>query len=209
MSVQDSGRSRDMTCDEILAAHSDYLDGLLPAHEAARVQWHLASCQSCGRYDRIVRRGTGLVRELTEVEPSDDFTERLQHRLYHVQDAAALASSRTGGPGVAATVAVAGVLAIMAWSPLMLRSGVMEPGTAVVMDSGTSESAPAQPGAMPDLTADYDDVWGAGLIPMSAPAIMSLRGGDAVQTLASYPGPYSPLVVTPPVQRTVRTISID
>lgn len=209
MSVQDSGRSRDMSCDEILAAHTDYLDGLLPAHEAARVQWHLASCTACGRYDRIVRRGTELVREMPEIVPSDDFTERLQHRLYHVQDAAALASTRGASPGVAATVAVAGVLALLAWSPLMVREGVMEPGTAMSMESALPDDAAAQPGAVIDLTLEHDDIWNAGLIPVPAPAIMSLRGGDAVQTLASYPGPYSPLVVTPPAHRAVRTISID
>jgi predicted anti-sigma-YlaC factor YlaD len=202
VSVQDAGRPHDATCEEILAAYSDYLDGLLVPHEAAKVQWHLASCAGCARYDRVVRRSTELVRELPEVAPADDFAERLQHRLYHVQDGEVIAETR-GAAGAAATIAVAGVIALLAWSPLFV-GGTDGPTAAMAWETDGSADTPL------DLTTHAGDAWGAaGLIPLAAPAIMSLRGGDAVQVLASFPGPYSPLVVTPPAHRTVRTISIE
>jgi hypothetical protein len=202
--VMDAGRSPDATCDEILAAHSDYLDGVLPPHEAATVQWHLASCASCGRYDRVVRRGADLVRELPVVEPSDDFAERLQHRLYHLQDGPAIAGSRHTGAGAAATMAVAGVLALLAWSPLFL-----EIGTESAPELAAAEERTVWPVQLTD--ASEPDLWtsAAGLMPVAAPAMLSLRGGDAVRVLSSVPGPYSPLVVEPPVHRPVRTISIE
>jgi anti-sigma factor RsiW len=201
-----SGRSPDVRCDEILAAHSDYLDGQLPASEAAKVQWHLATCAACGRYDRVVRRGAELARELPAVEPSDDFAERLQHRLFHVQDGPAIAEARRAGAGVAATMAMVGVIALVAWSPLLV-DGVAEPAVefASVDQPPAFEPVQLTDSAEPDLWTSA-----AGLMPLSAAAMLTLRGGDAVQVISSsVPGPYSPLIVEPPMRRPIRTISIE
>jgi anti-sigma factor RsiW len=199
--VTEAGQPHDVTCEEILAAHSDYLDGLLPAHEAARLQWHLSSCAACGRYDRVVRRGAELARELPAIAPSDDFAERLQHRLFHLQDGPAIAENR--GASGAGTIAVAGVIALLAWSPLLI-DGATEP---------TGYSAVAQ-GASPGHAFEAfvpDEIWfsTAGLMQVAAPAMLTLGGDDVVQVLSSVPGPYSPLTIEPPVHRTVRTVSIE
>lgn len=199
MGVQDAGQSYDVSCDDILASHSDYLDGLLAPHEAARVQWHLASCATCGRYDRVVRRSSELVREIPGIEPSEDFAERLQHRLFHVQDGQAIAEARTPGGSAAATLAVAGVLALLAWSPLILQR---EDAAAGAM---AAAEAAMEPLAV-DLTTQGEEAWNAaGFMPLSASAMMAL-GNDAVHVLATLPGPHSPLVVSPPVHRTMRQV---
>lgn len=191
-----AGRS-DGICDDVIARHSDYLDGLLPAHEAAQVQWHLSTCSSCARYDRVVRRGLEMVRELPEVLPSEDFAERLQHRIYHLQDGRAIANQRTAG--AAATFAVASMIALLAWSPLILGGAGPAPG----MQATAAPPRPEPAVLPPPRLLDGEDVW----FPLPA---QPLGTSDLIATLAAFPGPYSPLVVQPPVHGGgVRTVSSE
>jgi hypothetical protein len=192
---QDASRKREVMCDEVLAMHSDYLDGLLAAHEAARVQWHLSSCSSCARYDRVVRRGGELLRELPKVMPSDDFAERLQHRIFHLQDGEKLGAQRAGA---AATFAVASVIALLAWSPLFF-AGEDSIGVASVTEE--QHNAPFLPA--PALLGGVGDVW------LPAPLTGPLGNTDPLRVLASFPGPHSRLVVNPPLHGTVRTVSSE
>jgi hypothetical protein len=193
-----SGRS-DSVCDEVIDRYSDYLDGLLAPHDAAQVQWHLSACASCGRYDRVMRQATELARELPEIVPSDDFAERLQHRIYHVQDGGAIASQRSAG--VAATFAVASVIALLAWSPVFFDS---DDGRVVQATSERAYPAPSTGPVLPAAPLMGEDLW------FPLPPAQPLSSSDLIATLASFPGPYSPLVVMPPVHRgTVRTISTD
>lgn len=131
-----------MTCQEFLARHAEYMDELLNQQEVARCEAHLATCAACARYDRVVRQGIRLLRATPEIEPSADFFPRLQHRLYHLEDEL---RAGTRGPGASAVVslAIAGVLAFLAWSPLMRLDQVFisVPGSA---DGWTAElSEPA------------------------------------------------------------------
>ena len=77
-----------MVCKEFLEGHSEYRDGLLAAAEKARFEAHMEACGSCRRYDAVVARGIDMLRALPNVETSPDFQPRLQHRLFHVDDAA-------------------------------------------------------------------------------------------------------------------------
>ena len=92
-----------MNCKDFLARHSDWYDGLLEHSAAVRFQLHADACDSCARYDRVVRRGVELVRELPGVELSSDFESRMRHRLYHERDA--MAAARRSGLGVYAVAA--------------------------------------------------------------------------------------------------------
>ncbi|HLU24740.1 MAG TPA: zf-HC2 domain-containing protein [Longimicrobiales bacterium] len=107
-----------MTCQEFLARYSDYLDEQLEPLEAALCRAHMERCPSCARYDRVLRRGLALVRELPQIEPSSDFMPRLQHRLYHVDDDLEM-GRRASGASAMVTLAIAGMLAAVAWSPLI------------------------------------------------------------------------------------------
>jgi hypothetical protein len=210
-------------CEELLARYGDYIDGQLSPLQAARLQLHLEVCGSCARYDRIMSRGLELVRELPELTPSHDFEERLQHRLYHADDAAALAAQRPTAGAVAA-FAVAGVIALLAWSPLLLST---EDGTAVVASNEQRRAQPTDraqatyraPAYMTPATAQSDvpvhvpltaPLHGAGDLWQPAVAVPPLSSGDMARILAAFPGPYSPLVVSPPVHgRSVRTVSTE
>lgn len=100
-----------MDCREFIARHSELVDGALAPDDRTRLREHAERCSSCARYDRVVRRGGELVRQLLpRVEASSDFQPRLKHRLYHVRDEsaprhagvyAALAVLLVAGTGVA------------------------------------------------------------------------------------------------------------
>lgn len=190
-----------MECDEFLEGHSEYLDGMLAAREAARFRAHVELCMACARYDSVVRRGQALVQDLPEIEPSHDFELRLQHRIFHLEDESLLAPAR--GITGTATLAIAAALAIVAWSPMLVRDdGVpIAPGVAVpaAAPANVVNARPVTDDVVIDPLFSQHEGWYPA--PVSAPA--------ATHTLAAFPGPYSPLVVTPPVHRAVRTVSTE
>jgi hypothetical protein len=89
-----------------------------------------------------------LLRASPEIEPSTDFFPRLQHRLYNVEE-----ELRSGarGPGSNAIVslALAGVLALLAWSPLMRLDQVLLPVPAVGEDRVAKEMGGVSPDPTP------------------------------------------------------------
>lgn len=186
-----------MTCRDFLAQHSEYLDERLDPLAAERIRTHAAKCPTCGRYDRVVRRGLRLVRQLPEVTPSPDFHARLQHRLFHVQEE--LAHERFAASGAAAALAIAGVIAFAAWSPLM-RPTASEAAPAVA----TVEAAPAATTEAAIVQSSErlrtPDWWlghGAqGVFTHTSIGYPGMRG--TLDPALAFPGPYSPLVVAPP-----------
>jgi hypothetical protein len=201
---QDRAGRNEIQCDELLARHGDYLDGLLGPFEAARVQLHLELCLSCARYDRVVRRGMDIVRDLPEIAPSADFELRLQHRIFHVDDAAALRDTRSSA-GTVATLAVAGFIALLAWSPVLITTedGVAVTSSAAVLPAGAADALTHLPARTPLLSGGAHP-W------QPVHALSPLSNGETVRIMAAFPGPYSPLIVAPPVHgRSVRTISTE
>lgn len=211
--LRDAQASAPLGCDELRERHGDYVDGVVAADVQARIEAHLAGCSRCTRYDRVVRQGLQLVRELPQLAPSDDFEQRLQHRIFHVQDGAALAHDRPFS-GVAVAAAVAGIIALVAWSPLLLSTTdrvasdtlPVEPSATMsrVASAGTQMDAPALvvPLTPADPLGGALDDWFAGQ--MTAPT-----SSTAAYPLV-FPGPYSPLIVQPPVHGgAVRMISTE
>jgi anti-sigma factor RsiW len=184
------------------------MDGLLPARATQQVASHLAACEACARYDRMLRRSLELVHEMPELPLSDEFEQRLQHRLFHLQDGAALAQERpVAGVGVAAAVAV--MIALVAWSPLLLSSRDVAPSSTLSLHATQNVTRAdveltTSPAQSMSVSAEPLDVMIDGWFnaPLSAPAA-------SVHSLA-FPGPYSPLIVQPPVHGgAVRTISTE
>lgn len=136
-----------------------------------------------------------LVRDLPDTEPSADFEMRLQHRIFHMEDARAL---QPRAAGAATALGIAAVMALLAWSPMLMVAG----------ESGTA--------AAPALELEEDGAYEAfepmPLFSQNAWYPMSMQAAPVHQplaVLASFPGPYSPLVVTPPAHRSVRTVSTE
>ena len=194
-----------MTCQEFLARYSEYLDELLDPMEAARVHHHLSRCASCARYDRVMRQGLELVRELPLVEPSPDFEPRLQHRLFHVRDEQA--DERASGASAVVALAIAGMLAAIAWSPLLRQDPLTIDLPAVQARApGAELRAPAfsLPAAWPDRrlakeadkAADAVPWWWE--LPLSGMGAGWPQADFAPPTFMPTPGPYSPLIVDHP-----------
>lgn len=136
-----------MDCTEFLTRHSDLADGV-PAGDRARFEEHLTRCPSCARYDRVVRQGIQLCRELPRIEPSGDFLPRLQHKIYHLEDELARRPAFTGSTVLAVVLILGFVTA--AWLPALLhRHEVVLPPIVV--------EAPARPHVAPPFA--YTPLW--------------------------------------------------
>lgn len=110
-----------LDCSEFLEGYSGFRDGTLGEVRSADFEEHLGVCDACARYDRVIRDGVALVRELPEIEPSYDFLPRLQHRIYHLEDDRARARQGSGASAVLIS-GIALAIGATAWAPL-LRGG--------------------------------------------------------------------------------------
>jgi len=78
-----------MTCNEIRQQFSAYLDGELPADQAADVREHLAKCPDCAREYRLIASTWEMLLADEDVEPSADFARNFWQRIRHEQAAPA------------------------------------------------------------------------------------------------------------------------
>ncbi|WP_425154217.1 anti-sigma factor family protein [Candidatus Palauibacter sp.] len=101
-----------MVCEEFIEGHTEYRDGVLPTGEIARFDAHMDDCASCRGYDSVLERGLAMWRALPPVETSPDFRPRLQHRLFHVEDAAKLPFRAHVGRAAAIVVASAALFSL-------------------------------------------------------------------------------------------------
>ena len=103
-----------MTCQEFLARYSDYRDGLINApREARRFARHLATCNTCRRFDAALHRGVGALLTLPSREPPASFRPRLEQRLAAEQADAGRATF-PARPAVAAALLIAVALGLLA-----------------------------------------------------------------------------------------------
>ncbi len=70
-----------MRCSEFKDFHCLFVDDTLAGVELVRMQRHIAECAECARIDARVRRSLMLVRSLPAIEPSAEFSAKLDARL--------------------------------------------------------------------------------------------------------------------------------
>ncbi|HVE78003.1 MAG TPA: zf-HC2 domain-containing protein [Gemmatimonadaceae bacterium] len=102
-----------MDCREFRDKHSAFVDDVLPGVDMDAMQRHLAACPPCARHDTTIRRALLLFRNLPEIRPSGDFTERLNARLRAVRTAGA--TTVQPGPGVGAFVGAASLVVALGY----------------------------------------------------------------------------------------------
>jgi len=173
-----------MDCSEFIERYSEYDDSLLPSGEAAVFRLHLAECPSCARYDRVLRKGRMLARQLPEPAPSEDFVPRLQWAI------AGPSGIRNWG-ALVATLGALTCTAVAASAVHVATAGALD-GPAVAAPDSEAAAGPgwARPGrrvvSLPPFE-DSETTWtwveGAGRVDHPAPAT------------------YSPLVTGPPAYR--------
>lgn len=68
-----------LTCKELVAHSSDYLDGQLTLRQRLAVRAHLAMCGNCRRFIRQMKLTQAVIRQMPEEElpELDALTERL------------------------------------------------------------------------------------------------------------------------------------
>lgn len=136
-----------MDCGTFLEGYSDYRDDLLPLPARVGFEAHLRACASCARYDRVVEGGVRVLAADAGLEVSEDFMDRLQHRLYHVEDELAAARRRRARPLRRSVAAAAGVAAtaagVVAGSAVYSRTA---PTVTLLPAVAVSAPAPPAPG---------------------------------------------------------------
>jgi hypothetical protein len=97
-----------MDCREFCDQHLAFVDDTLAGIELVRMQRHLAECDGCAKQDAKIRRSLLLFRNLPSIEPSRDFSARLEARLKNCQEEQLAITHRNLRRGaIAATLASA------------------------------------------------------------------------------------------------------
>jgi anti-sigma factor RsiW len=106
-----------MTCSTFREQHFAFMDGELDPVELANMERHLTECATCAAHDSVVRRGILLVRNLPPIEPSADFSSRLEARLGALSGRPSARVPTKMRPYLATAIGVAavGYLAVLAF----------------------------------------------------------------------------------------------
>lgn len=98
-----------MRCSEFKDLHCSFVDDTLAGVELVRMQGHIAECADCARLDARVRRSLMLVRSLAPIEPSADFSSRLDARLRECR----LSQARVSASGFRTVAAIGAIASLL------------------------------------------------------------------------------------------------
>lgn len=158
-----------MNCSEYLEHASELLEGGVDGEMALMLEAHLAECSRCRRHRVALERGLALLQALPALEVPRDFGPRLNHRIFHLEDGAGIARESLGsGTTTAAVLAMAVLLALVAWTPRMAgpRVTLELPALVVAGPPAQTFTPRARPptfsrGVSFFTTADFQEgVWG-------------------------------------------------
>jgi anti-sigma factor RsiW len=112
-----------MDCSTFEKHQTGFVDGTLPDALVVEMQLHLSECPRCSRRDTALRRGLMVLRNMPAIEPSPDFTARLEARLREGEAPAQpntrfRASAVSGLAAVALGVFAAGYFALGSYPPV-------------------------------------------------------------------------------------------
>ena len=156
---------------------------------------HMASCPSCRRYDRVVRKGVAVLRSAPEPKPRHRLgvvTVRRRARLAERRENRRLEAEARGSSTIVGAVAFAAVLACVAALPMLFDGA---PETAPPARESVTTGAPGYyrpgvgfPPVLPSAVAAQPSFpWGTTL---SFPvAYSSLGGSFSVPAPSFFPGP--------------------
>lgn len=161
-----------MDCREFRKHHLAFTDGTLGDEDQLAMQLHLAECRGCDRYDTVVRRGLLVLRNLAPIETAPDFLDRLNAKLYQIEQADARAATYRG-PGFGSFITLA---------TSMLAAGFLAAAlldwTGPVQDIRFAPVVAMRPATPPPPPVDFDfvasasaglPVWSAAMMAEQAP----------------------------------------
>ena len=162
-----------MDCRDFRDKHFAFVDDTLPGVELVGMQMHLMECEGCAQHDATVRRSLMLFRSLPTIEPSQDFSARLQQRLNEVKIADAAAAQSGRARKLTATVAVTSVV-MLGYIGVSLRQVdypqdiVLPPVVAMASLPGTAPMSSPAPEMIASVPAGLP-IWTAALFAEQAP----------------------------------------
>lgn len=171
-----------MDCIEFLDGYSDYDDSLVTRAEAESFRRHMEECAACARYDRVLRKGRMLARQVEAPAPEGDFVPRLEERLW-----------MEAGPRSSVAPAVAGGFLTLALAAVL--------GVWVFQIDG-----PGAPVAADDVHVHDDTPFDRALV-LPATAYAEPSDWSAPRVDRRVAPSYSPLVTGPPAYRADRRAS--
>jgi Putative zinc-finger len=176
-----------MDCREFFDKHVAFVDDTLPGIELVRMQTHIAECEICAKQDAKVRRALLLFRNLPSIEPSADFSQRLEARLRRESEGEELLAStqrnlRRGA--IAATLASAAMLGYIATTLSHANSSrdlVMPPVVATLPEPELTPITTSTPAIVTSVSAGLT-IWPAAVFAEQAP----VRFAHSKLELANY-----------------------
>lgn len=117
-----------LSCSEVLARHSEYIDGEMHAPDSERWRAHLAACSLCARYDRVLRKGVRLLHDEDDLQADPEFIQHLRYRIADEHHR----MSQPISMNASMAVTVAAVLALAVSLPMMMSKS--EATTAVASE---------------------------------------------------------------------------
>lgn len=154
-----------MDCRDFQENHFGFVDDTLPGIELVGIQMHLLECEKCAKQDAAVRRSLMLFRNIPLIEPSADFSARLNERLELVRAEGASAAVLGRSRKFAAAIALTSVV-MLGYIGLSLRqvdfpqdivfppvvASIPEPASSPMTSPGTAMVA-SVPAGLPMWTA--------------------------------------------------------
>lgn len=176
-----------MDCREFCDKHVGFVDDTLAGIELVRMQTHIAECESCAKQDAKVRRALLLFRNLPTIEPSPDFSERLEERLRREcsgEDLFAATQRNLRRGAIAATLASAAMLGYIA-TTLSRAEGshdlIMPPVVATLPEPELAPITNSTPAIVTSVSAGLT-IWPAALFAEQVP----VRFAHSKLELANY-----------------------
>lgn len=163
-----------MDCREFCDQHVAFVDDTLAGIELVRMQRHIAECEHCARRDATIRRSLLLFRNLPSIEPSPEFSKRLEARLRNCQsDDPFVANQRNLRLGaIVATIASALMLAYigttLSQSDTPPRDLVMPPVVASIPEPELTPITTSAPAIVASVSAGLT-IWPAALFAEQVP----------------------------------------
>ena len=106
-----------MDCSEFLRRFSEFLDAPAECSLRREAEAHVADCPKCARYQSVVDRGIRVLQSMPRAEVPESFRPRLQHRLYHLDDALVGTGASASAVSVTTALGMAVLLTVIAWAP--------------------------------------------------------------------------------------------
>jgi anti-sigma factor RsiW len=176
-----------MDCREFFDKHVAFVDDTLPGIELVRMQTHIAECENCAKQDAKIRRALLLFRNLPSIEPSADFSQRLEARLRRecVGEELFVSTQRNLRRGaIAATLASAAMLGYIATTLSHANAShdlVMPPVVATLPEPELTPLTISTPAIVTSVSAGLT-IWPAAVFAEQAP----VRFAHSKLELANY-----------------------